>query len=147
MNRTVLGVMLATLVVSGCVDQGSTPLGAARDQADELVEMCVAQVGAPGAYQWKMPGERLDRLTVVALRKFGGTTEGRDMINACIRQNSVLFEQPQTTPTQPAQVQEVPTEKMAAEPAPIALPQVAVPVSRPGCPAGATGLYRGNLIC
>lgn len=154
--RTATACLLAGASLVGCVDPASTPAGETRAQADELVKMCVSQTGAPGAYSWKMPGERIDRLTVLQLPKFGGTADGAEMVNACIRQNAVLFQDapvqvatPEPVPSTPAVTPAAtpPVELQPSLPATLPATTPVVPVGRAGCPADVTGLYRGNLVC
>lgn len=132
--------------INSCAQAKMIALAAANSaqvssQGRTLVETCVEQTQAPGAYDWKQQG---DVPVVQSLTDLGGTPEGADMINACIRQNAVLFEDSGQT------VAEIAPETVTpVDPLPTALPAAvpALPAARLGCPSGVTGLYRGNLVC
>jgi cell division septation protein DedD len=158
----------ALALTSAC---STTPTSSARvdpGQAQELVALCMDQTQAPGAYNWRFDG----KLPVaMSLTKFGGTRSGAQMINACVRQNAVLYKtEPAATPanttaaapdpilsdpepTPPSGVTPVAARKPAPTPTPTAEPAAAPrPVAGPstgpgGCPPGITGLYRGTVIC
>lgn len=166
MHRAVAIVMSSALAVtSACSTVGP---GTRVDQAaaEELVSLCLDQTQAPGAYNWQYDG----RLPVaMSLPEAGGTSAGANMVNACVRQNAVLYaDDPETTPvatstgqadpvlsdpepTPPSAVQQTGAQTPAAKPAET---QPTAPTietsSRPVngvCPAGITGLYRGTIIC
>lgn len=108
-----------------------------RQTDKSLVEMCVEQTGAPGAYDWVSEG---DVPVVRGLSDLGGTRQGANMINACIRQNAPLFALNEAA-------QKVPASQPPAVPAAARVPAGVSSSSPASCPPGVTGLYRGNLVC
>ncbi len=129
----------ALLAASACSEQApvaSMDLPSMGASDSNLAEQCLRDADAPGAY---LIDETVTPSLFTPDAGAGGTQQGADMLNACMRQAWGVMAQSETL-----------DETSAQTPIPAAIEQPQVPEAIPAnqtCPPGYKGLYRGNMLC
>lgn len=95
---------IALCCLAGAMLLGCTPKPlVSKEQGDAIARQCVEETMAPGMYSISParvssnPEKALPR--VRHFRKFGGTQEGEDAVNSCIRRTLLPNGEPQALPT------------------------------------------------
>lgn len=88
----------AGVVLLGCTQK---PL-VSKSQGDEIARQCVEETLAPGAYSISPPRASSDVESTLPrarkVSKLGGTQEGEDAVNACIRRTLLSKADPHAAP-------------------------------------------------